>query len=147
QKFRERGDAQEILYCFHFCGRRRNDSRPRSNRQHYCRRPEPERSAGSSMPPARLSTANPPQRLAREQPSVWCRRPDQGLHPLSPAASSACAQHVDFKRIDHASFLTNSRLTSSTASIWRSMKLMVIFVDALEIPSLTFPRTFMPGPP
>ena len=50
------------------------------------------------MPPARLSTANPPQRLAREQPSVWCRHPDQGLHPLSPAASLACARHVDFKR-------------------------------------------------
>jgi len=49
------------------------------------------------MPAARLFTANPPQRFAREQPSVWCRHPDQGLYPLSPAASLACAQHVEFK--------------------------------------------------
>jgi len=45
------------------------------------------------MPP-RLSTANPPQRLA--SPSVCRRHPDQGLHPLCPAASLASAYAVRF---------------------------------------------------
>jgi len=44
--------------------------------------------------PARLSTANPPQRIARAQPSVSCRRPDQGFHPFSPAAFLASAYAV-----------------------------------------------------
>jgi hypothetical protein len=67
------------------------------------------------MPAARLFTANPPQRLARERPSVWCRHPDQGLHPLSPAASLACAQHVDFKRLDLA---PTRRADANRITIW-----------------------------
>jgi len=67
------------------------------------------------MPAARLFTANPPQRFAREQPSVWCRHPDQGLYPLSPAASLACAQHVDFKRLDLA---PTRRADANGITIW-----------------------------